>query len=191
MALKSLKEDSNFYYGIEACNEVLDDCRDEIGPLLTFECLCTRAAILLKVSEVRQSPDCTVISSSLRIVYLIEIFFGFYQRKWKNDAHMAIRDCHRARKLNSSSFRPLILIADALSQVCYSMFVRALWLKFLVHRLDRLGTIQVGFRAHHPFHGCGPFSHMVFLTQFDLPSLRFIFAKVSIGVSIVSEKFQR
>lgn len=86
MAVKSLKEDSNFYYGLEACNEVLDGCRDEIGPLLTFECLCTRAAILLK-------------------------------RKWKNDAHMAIRDCHRARKLNSSSFRPLLLIADALSQV--------------------------------------------------------------------------
>ncbi|TMW89482.1 hypothetical protein EJD97_017119 [Solanum chilense] len=86
MALNSLKEDSNFYYGIEACNEVLDGCRDEIGPLLSFECLCTRAAILLK-------------------------------RKWKNDAHMAIRDCHRARKLNSSSFRPLILIADALSQL--------------------------------------------------------------------------
>ncbi|KAF3665899.1 WD and tetratricopeptide repeat protein, putative isoform 4 [Capsicum annuum] len=86
MAVKSLKEDSNFYYGIEACNEVLDSCRDEIGPLLIFECLCTRAAILLK-------------------------------RKWKNDAHMAIRDCHRARKLNSSSFRPLLLIADALSQL--------------------------------------------------------------------------
>ncbi|XP_060199008.1 protein ALTERED SEED GERMINATION 2 isoform X1 [Lycium barbarum] len=86
MAVKSLKEDSNFYYGIEACNEVLDGCRDDIGPLLTFECLCTRASILLK-------------------------------RKWKNDAHMAIRDCHRARKLNSSSFRPLLLIADALSQL--------------------------------------------------------------------------
>ncbi|KAK4359123.1 hypothetical protein RND71_021352 [Anisodus tanguticus] len=86
MAVKSLKKDSNFYYGIEACNEVLDGCTDEIGPLLTFECLCTRAAILLK-------------------------------RKWKNDAHMAIRDCHRARKLNSSSFRPLLLIADALSQL--------------------------------------------------------------------------
>ncbi|KAK4352344.1 hypothetical protein RND71_027862 [Anisodus tanguticus] len=85
-AVKSLKEDSNFYYGIEACNEVLDGYRDEIGPLLTFECLCIRAAILLK-------------------------------RKWKNDAHMAIRDCDRARKLNSSSFRPLLLIADALSQL--------------------------------------------------------------------------
>lgn len=51
VALNSLKEDSNYYYGIEACNEVLDGCRDEIGPLLSFECLCTRAAILLKVSE--------------------------------------------------------------------------------------------------------------------------------------------
>nr|GMD44006.1 WD and tetratricopeptide repeats protein 1 isoform X1 [Ipomoea batatas]GMD45611.1 WD and tetratricopeptide repeats protein 1 isoform X1 [Ipomoea batatas] len=37
--------------------------------------------------------------------------------RWKNDAHMAIRDCHRARKINPTSFRALMFIAEALSQV--------------------------------------------------------------------------
>nr|GMD42460.1 WD and tetratricopeptide repeats protein 1-like isoform X2 [Ipomoea batatas] len=37
--------------------------------------------------------------------------------RWKNDAHMAIRDCHRARKINPTSFRALLFIAEALSQI--------------------------------------------------------------------------
>nr|GMD48469.1 WD and tetratricopeptide repeats protein 1 isoform X1 [Ipomoea batatas] len=37
--------------------------------------------------------------------------------RWKNDAHMAIRDCHRARKINPTSFRALLFIAKASSQV--------------------------------------------------------------------------
>ncbi|XP_019174931.1 PREDICTED: WD and tetratricopeptide repeats protein 1-like isoform X4 [Ipomoea nil] len=39
------------------------------------------------------------------------------KRKWKNDAHMAIRDCHKARKINSTSFGALLLIAEALLQL--------------------------------------------------------------------------
>nr|GLL48120.1 WD and tetratricopeptide repeats protein 1-like isoform X1 [Ipomoea trifida] len=85
-AEKSLKEGKKYYYGIEACNEVLHGYGDEIGPMLTYECLCIRAALLLK-------------------------------RKWKNDAHMAIRDCHKARKINSTSFGALLLIAEALLQL--------------------------------------------------------------------------
>lgn len=49
-AEKILKEETSFYYGIEACNEVLDGYGDEIGPKLISECLCIRAALLLKVS---------------------------------------------------------------------------------------------------------------------------------------------
>nr|GLL49029.1 WD and tetratricopeptide repeats protein 1-like isoform X1 [Ipomoea trifida] len=85
-AEKILKEETSFYYGIEACNEVLDGYGDEIGPKLISECLCIRAALLLK-------------------------------RRWKNDAHMAIRDCHRAWRINPTSFRALLLIAEALSQI--------------------------------------------------------------------------
>ncbi|KAL2512606.1 transducin family protein/WD-40 repeat family protein [Abeliophyllum distichum] len=84
IAEKSLKEGTDFYYGVEACNEVLDGHGHEIGPTLVHECLCIRAALLLK-------------------------------RKWKNDAYMAIRDCHRARKINPSSFRALICMSEALS----------------------------------------------------------------------------
>ncbi|KAL3504844.1 hypothetical protein ACH5RR_034685 [Cinchona calisaya] len=83
---KSLKEETNYYYGIEACNEVLDGYGHEIGLSLIMECLCIRAALLLK-------------------------------RKWKNDVHMAIRDCYRARKINSSSLRALLCMPEALLQL--------------------------------------------------------------------------
>ncbi|GMI90994.1 ALTERED SEED GERMINATION 2 [Hibiscus trionum] len=39
------------------------------------------------------------------------------KRKWKNDAHMAIRDCHNARRIDSSSFRAHYLMAEALEQL--------------------------------------------------------------------------
>ncbi|KAK4802642.1 hypothetical protein SAY86_000845 [Trapa natans] len=82
----SLREGSNYYYAIEACNEVLDGHRQEIGPALRHRCLCIRAALLLK-------------------------------RKWKNDAHIAIRDCHKARQIDNSSFRPLYYMSEALDQI--------------------------------------------------------------------------
>ncbi|KAI4366549.1 hypothetical protein MLD38_022412 [Melastoma candidum] len=41
----------------------------------------------------------------------------FLKRKWKNDAHMAVRDCQNARKICSSSVTPLVLISEALSQL--------------------------------------------------------------------------
>ncbi|XP_052191448.1 protein ALTERED SEED GERMINATION 2 [Diospyros lotus] len=86
IAEKSLMENANYFSGIEACNEVLDGHGSEIGPTLMHECLCIRAALLLK-------------------------------RKWKNDAYIAIRDCHRARRINSSSYRALHIQSEALAQL--------------------------------------------------------------------------
>ncbi|KAL5777330.1 hypothetical protein ACOSP7_010256 [Xanthoceras sorbifolium] len=86
IAVKSLEEGTNPVYGIEACNEVLEAHGSDIGPKLRHECLCTRAALLLK-------------------------------RKWKNDMHMAIRDCYNARRINSSSFIAHYYMAEALEQL--------------------------------------------------------------------------
>ncbi|KVH98676.1 Tetratricopeptide-like helical [Cynara cardunculus var. scolymus] len=47
IAEKSLKEGANYYYGIEACNDVLHGY-GQIGHTLMHECLCLRAALLLK-----------------------------------------------------------------------------------------------------------------------------------------------
>ncbi|KAK9109088.1 hypothetical protein Sjap_017148 [Stephania japonica] len=47
-ARKSLKEGTNLLCGIDACNEVLDRHGSSIGFDLKYECLCTRAALLLK-----------------------------------------------------------------------------------------------------------------------------------------------
>ncbi|XP_010541567.1 PREDICTED: WD repeat protein iqw1-like isoform X2 [Tarenaya hassleriana] len=86
MAIRSLEEGADIYYAIEACNEVLDGYPDEIESELKHECLCTRAALLLK-------------------------------RKWKNDVHMAVRDCQNARRINASSFRAHYYMAEALQQL--------------------------------------------------------------------------
>ncbi|BFG19391.1 hypothetical protein CerSpe_056640 [Prunus speciosa] len=86
IADKSLEEGTEYFYGIEACNEVLDGYGCDIGPTLKHDCLCIRAALLLK-------------------------------RKWKNDVHMAIRDCYNARRINRSSFRAHYYMSEALSQL--------------------------------------------------------------------------
>ncbi|KAK9713955.1 hypothetical protein RND81_06G061000 [Saponaria officinalis] len=80
-----LHEGSDYYYGIEACNEVLDGGY-EIDPSLKRDCLCIRAALLLK-------------------------------RKWKNDAHIAVKDLNLARKIDSSSLKALLYMSEALSQL--------------------------------------------------------------------------
>lgn len=48
IAEKCLKEATNYFYGIEACSEVLDGYAHDVGPML-HECLCLRAALLLQV----------------------------------------------------------------------------------------------------------------------------------------------
>ncbi|XP_077213002.1 transducin family protein / WD-40 repeat family protein [Tasmannia lanceolata] len=41
----------------------------------------------------------------------------FLKRKWKNDVHMAIRDCNKARSIDSSSFRAHFYMSEALLQL--------------------------------------------------------------------------
>ncbi|KAI4307464.1 hypothetical protein L6164_030648 [Bauhinia variegata] len=83
---KKCLDEGRYYSGIEACNEVLHGCGRYVGPVLKHECLCTRAALLLK-------------------------------RKWKNDTHMAIRDCYNARRIDNTSYRTLYYMSEALSQL--------------------------------------------------------------------------
>lgn len=45
------------------------------------------------------------------------MYMEFGQRKWKNDAYVAIRDCNSARLLDASSFRAHFHMAEALLQV--------------------------------------------------------------------------
>ncbi|CAN1185442.1 Protein ALTERED SEED GERMINATION 2 [Linum perenne] len=85
VAEKCLK-DGRYYEGIEACNDVLHGHGRNISSELLMECLCTRAALLLK-------------------------------RKWNNDVYMAIRDCYVARRIDSSSFKALYYMSEALSQL--------------------------------------------------------------------------
>lgn len=48
-AAKTLDEGSNILHGIEMCNEVLHGKGPDVGPEMQHECLCIRAAFLLKV----------------------------------------------------------------------------------------------------------------------------------------------
>ncbi|CAM8942425.1 unnamed protein product [Rhodiola kirilowii] len=79
-------DEKDYFYGIEACNEIIEGHGTDIGAELEYECLCTRAALFLK-------------------------------RKWKNDVHMAVRDCIRARTLNSYSHKAFLLMSEALLQL--------------------------------------------------------------------------
>lgn len=86
IAKRSLEEGTDVFYAIEAANEVLDAHSNDIDSALRHECLCTRAALLLK-------------------------------RKWKNDAHMAARDCQNARRIDASSFQAHYYMSEALQQL--------------------------------------------------------------------------
>ncbi|CAF1787323.1 protein ALTERED SEED GERMINATION 2 [Brassica napus] len=86
LAKSSLEEGTDIFYAIEAANEVLDAHSNDIESALRHECLCTRAALLLK-------------------------------RKWKNDAHMAARDCQNARRIDASSFKAYYYMSEALQQL--------------------------------------------------------------------------
>ncbi|CAA7026237.1 unnamed protein product [Microthlaspi erraticum] len=86
IAKRSLEEGTDVFYAIEAANEVLDAHSNDIESALRHECLCTRAALLLK-------------------------------RKWKNDAHMAVRDCQNARRIDASSFKAHVYMSEALQQL--------------------------------------------------------------------------
>uniref|UniRef100_A0A1J3IXC2 WD and tetratricopeptide repeats protein 1 n=1 Tax=Noccaea caerulescens TaxID=107243 RepID=A0A1J3IXC2_NOCCA len=86
IAKRSLEEGTDVFYAIEAANEVLDAHSNDIESTLRHECLCTRAALLLK-------------------------------RKWKNDAHMAVRDCQKARRIDASSFKAHYYMSEALQQL--------------------------------------------------------------------------
>ncbi|KAG0487038.1 hypothetical protein HPP92_009133 [Vanilla planifolia] len=85
-AAKTLEEGWDVCHGIEMCNEVLHGKGPAVDPSLQHECLCIRAALLLK-------------------------------RKWKNDVHMAIRDCKDAHRINPCSFRAYYYMSEALLQL--------------------------------------------------------------------------
>lgn len=102
-AAKTLEEGSNIFHGIEMCNEVLHGKGPDVGPAMLHDCLCIRAALLLK-------------------------------RKWKNDVHMAIRDCNIARSINPTSFRVFYYMSEALMQL--RKHKEALDYALAAHKLD-------------------------------------------------------
>lgn len=48
------------YHGIEACNEVMNGYSHIIAPALKHECLCMRAALLLKVLLTMTEPGLSI-----------------------------------------------------------------------------------------------------------------------------------
>jgi len=71
-AKKSL-DNGTPYYGIEACNEVLNGYSHIIGSALKHECLCTRAALLIKVIII-----IIIIIMGLSILFSIQFSFFFF-----------------------------------------------------------------------------------------------------------------
>lgn len=69
-AKKSLEEGTP-YYGIDACNEVLNGYSHIIGRALKHECLCTRATLLLKVLNITKL--------GLIILFFLSVHFILFQ----------------------------------------------------------------------------------------------------------------
>eukprot|EP00250_Pteridium_aquilinum_P006788 c16632_g1_i1 orf=293-2560(+) len=67
-------------------------------------------------SEVLEA-GCPVIDSMLQSDCLCLRAEAFLKRLWKNDVHMAIRDCNKARALNPNSVQAHLLMAEALSHL--------------------------------------------------------------------------
>ncbi|KAL0736142.1 hypothetical protein Bca4012_012352 [Brassica carinata] len=57
------------------------------------------------------------IDSALRHECLCTRAALFLKRKWKNDAHMAARDCQNARRIDASSFKAHYYMSEALQQL--------------------------------------------------------------------------
>ncbi|KAJ8771533.1 hypothetical protein K2173_026710 [Erythroxylum novogranatense] len=89
-AEKCLEEGANYFSGIEACDEVLDG--DGRGHGHDIDPMLRHEGLCIRAALL-------------------------LKRKWKNDVHMAIRDCYSARRINSSSFRALYYMSEALSQL--------------------------------------------------------------------------
>lgn len=58
-----------------------------------------------------------VIDSTLQLDCLCLRAEAFLKRLWKNDVHMAIRDCNKARVVNPKSVQAHLLMAEALSHL--------------------------------------------------------------------------
>lgn len=67
-------------------------------------------------SEVLDGKDIE-IGSALKHECLCIRAALFLKRRWKNDVHMAIRDCNKAYKLNPSSFKAYYHMSEALTQL--------------------------------------------------------------------------
>lgn len=67
-------------------------------------------------SEVLEAEG-PVIDSALQVEFLCLRAEAFVKRLWKNDAHMAIRDCNKARSINPNSVQAHVLMAEALSHL--------------------------------------------------------------------------
>ena len=91
------------------------------------------------------STCCFVAPGYLKINNLLGWKFSFthsiftfflpflFQRKWKNDAHMAIRDCYNARRIDNSSFQAHYYMSEALSQVIfYYLLQLSIWFILLL-----------------------------------------------------------
>lgn len=83
IARNLLEEGNNPYYGIEACSEVLDGRVSGIGPMLRHECLCIRAALLLKVPWKLFCVRCRYLSFLRMNKFLMSHLLLFYSGSGK------------------------------------------------------------------------------------------------------------
>lgn len=113
--------------GVESTSTVINACKLSSPQLSECEELLFEARKMLReghnyhhaldlASEVLEA-GCHVIDSTLQSDFLCVRAEAFIKRLWKNDVHMAIRDCNKARSITPNSAQAHLLMADALSHL--------------------------------------------------------------------------
>ncbi|KAL5982354.1 hypothetical protein ACLOJK_016425 [Asimina triloba] len=64
-AAENSLEGPDYFYGIEACNEVLDGNGSIIGTKLRHDCLCTRATLFLKLGRHKEALEYAMVAHNL------------------------------------------------------------------------------------------------------------------------------
>ncbi|KAI5054823.1 hypothetical protein GOP47_0029968 [Adiantum capillus-veneris] len=113
--------------GVEQPSTVINACKINTPQLSECQELLVEARKMLRdahnylhaidlASEVLEA-GCPVIDATLQSDILCLRAEAFLKRLWKNDVHMAIRDCNKARIMNPKSVQAHFLMAEALSHL--------------------------------------------------------------------------
>eukprot|EP00252_Welwitschia_mirabilis_P009498 TRINITY_DN22138_c0_g1_i1.p1 TRINITY_DN22138_c0_g1~~TRINITY_DN22138_c0_g1_i1.p1 ORF type:complete len:760 (-),score=168.67 TRINITY_DN22138_c0_g1_i1:306-2585(-) len=108
---------SNVHFGSRRTSSWLKECRELLDE--AQKALEDPQSLLYAIEATSEVLDGSgyQFDANIKHDFLCTRAEAFLKRSWKNDAHMALRDCNEARHINPSSVWAHISMAEALSQL--------------------------------------------------------------------------